>query len=91
VLYDKRGMPVLVIKYFASLRETLGLEQEKIDFVEGDSIRDIQLMLSSRSPDWSKNIMDSELIVSLNQEVVDLSELVSNGDEIAFFPPVTGG
>ena len=82
---------MLVIKYFASLRETLGLEQEKIDFVEGDSIRDIQLMLSSRSPDWSKNIMDSELIVSLNQEVVDLSELVSNGDEIAFFPPVTGG
>ena len=82
---------MIKIKYFASLREALDVDQEMIDFVEGRSISDIQVMLSDRSPVWSKSILDSNLIVSINQEVSDKSNLVSDCDEIAFFPPVTGG
>ena len=57
--------------------------------VEGTTVRDLIELISSEHPSFRS--MESSLMVSVNQTYVDRMELLNDGDEVAFIPPVSGG
>ena len=80
------------ILFFASLREQLDSEGEQWSSLEGtETAGDIKQQFQSRGEPWQSALASERLIISLNQEVVDTNAKVKLGDELAFFPPVTGG
>ena len=84
---------MLSIHYFASTREKVGIAKESIEF-DGSisSVASLIDHLSLRHVGFKQaNENANKLLVSVNQSVVDKSYSLSDGDEIAFFPPMTGG
>lgn len=77
-------MPVC-IKYFASLSERLGRVEDTITPENGMTVADVWNQVT-RGEEFSPNILSA-----VNQEYVDRAHIISDGDEVAFFPPVTGG
>ena len=73
------------VRFFASLREQLGY---------GDAELDMQPHLTANDV-WNLSTqgvsMPANTLVAVNQEYVSLNETIQDGDEVAFFPPVTGG
>jgi molybdopterin synthase sulfur carrier subunit len=79
--------------YFASLREKVNSEQEQLELPQ-DVIRVDQLkgLLARRGGSWGEAFTaSSALLVSVNQQMANDQSSIQNTDEIAFFPPVTGG
>ncbi|MBC8508854.1 MAG: molybdopterin converting factor subunit 1 [Chloroflexi bacterium] len=79
--------------YFASLRERLDCEQEQLDLPqEVVTVADLKSLLAVRDSRWNEAFSsDSRLLVSVNQQMANAQSAIKNDDEIAFFPPVTGG
>ena len=78
--------------FFASLRETLGTGDEQLELP--DSVNDVATLtnwLQDRGENWDSALSDPRLHVAINQEIVKQDAPVTDGDEIAWFPPVTGG
>lgn len=73
------------VKFFASLREQLGRDGEEIDSSTCNTVADVWEQVSG-SPTMPKN-----LLAAVNLKYVSVSHAVHDGDEVAFFPPVTGG
>ncbi|MEA3411439.1 MAG: MoaD/ThiS family protein [Pseudomonadota bacterium] len=76
---------MITVKYFASLRERMGREQ---DTLEPERIRTARDVWDSVSENGDP---PGNLLVAVNHEYADLAVAVNDGDEVAFFPPVTGG
>jgi len=72
------------VKFFASLRETLGMDSASIDAKAGITIRQIWDQVTSE--DYPANTL-----CAINMDYAKPDDVVSDGDEVAFFPPVTGG
>ena len=87
-------MAIIKIHYFASVRERLNQAEEQLVLPEEvSSIEDQIEHLQIINPSF-KSVMDSskKILVAVNQTVVvDLDYKLSEGDEVAFFPPMTGG
>ena len=87
-------MTIINIHYFASVRERLNQAEEQLMSPEEvASIEDLIEHLQIINPSF-KSVMDSskKILVAVNQTViVDLDYKLSEGDEVAFFPPMTGG
>ena len=81
------------ILYFAWVREATGKSEEDLLLPEGVStVSDLVTWLKQRDESFRKAFSDESLVrVAVNQEYVGLNFLISNEDEVAFFPPVTGG
>lgn len=78
------------IRYFASIREALG-PVETVDGFDG-TVGDLRALLRSRSPAHAQVLApDRALRCALNQTLCTERDVVSDGAEVAFFPPVTGG
>ena len=81
------------IVYFAWVREHIGASQEDIE-LPGDAatVGDLVAHLRGLSPGHDRALSDMKVVrVAVNREYSGLDAAVSDGDEIAFFPPVTGG
>ena len=80
------------ILYFARLAETLGLKSEQIDVTDCSTVNDLVDLLRTRGEPY-QSAFDGEtrVLVAVNQEMSEPGAEISNNDEIAFFPPVTGG
>ena len=83
----------LTILYFAWLRERVGTARQELPRPEGvATIDDLIRYLSGQSPGHAEAFRaDNKVRCSVNQEFVDRTSPVGPGDEIGFFPPVTGG
>ena len=83
----------LELRFFASLREGLGLSTESIITpAEVKTIADLRNYLAQRGNPWAEVLASSKVIrCALNQEMVSDSTSLVEGAEVAFFPPVTGG
>ena len=83
----------LELRFFASLREGLGLSAESVTTpAEVQTIADLRAHLMQRGNPWSEVLASNKVIrCALNQEMVSDSALLVEGAEVAFFPPVTGG
>lgn len=80
------------ILFFASLREKLGVGAEDVSLPDGvDTVGKLREFLAQRGGDWSSISVDTRLRAAVNQRMADATMPVGEGDEVAFFPPVTGG
>jgi molybdopterin converting factor subunit 1 len=83
----------LTILYFAWLRERAGAAREEVWLPEG--VRTVSALvdfLAARSAGHEAAFRNRRTVrVAVNQEFADPSSAVRPGDEVAFFPPVTGG
>ena len=77
------------MRYFASLREIVGLNEETLTLPEGASVSDVRLMLLSRYPRLQP-IME-RCACSVNHGYVSSETTLQEGDEMVFIPPVGGG
>jgi molybdopterin converting factor subunit 1 len=83
----------LTILYFAWLRERIGSSQEEL-LLPADikTVSDLVEYLSARGAGYAAAFRNRRTIrCAVNQEFADPGHMISPGDEIAFFPPVTGG
>jgi molybdopterin synthase sulfur carrier subunit len=83
----------LELRFFASLREALGISQESVTIPASvKTIADLRLYLIERGNPWAGVLAEGKVLrCALNQQMVDASTLLQDGAEVAFFPPVTGG
>ena len=81
------------VLYFASVREKLGKDAEEIDVPAGvATIAGLRSHLRSRGGAWAEALADAKLLrTALNLDMVQPTAAIKAGDEVAFFPPVTGG
>ncbi len=79
--------------YFSWMREQVGQAQEHLTIPEGvDTVSSLITVLKTRSDGHAKAFANiSRIRIAVNQEHVQADHPVSDSDEIAFFPPVTGG
>lgn len=84
---------MITLLYFARLREALGTGREQIDLPAGAStLGALRAQLSQRGEAWSREMAAGRnLRAAVNQEIAGPDTPVKDGDEVAFFPPVTGG
>ncbi len=78
----------LTVKFFARYREALGVDSMN---VEGDfaTVEDVRALLAKR--DGAEVLSEQNLMCARNEDLCQLDEPVVDGDEVAFFPTVTGG
>ena len=81
------------ILYFASLAETLGLKSEQLELpVDCQSVAELVALLRTRGEPFDGTFDGAaRVLVAVNQEMGDSDMPIGDGDEIALFPPVTGG
>ena len=79
--------------YFAWIRTRLGVSEESIDVPPDiENVRGLIDWLINQGDAYKSVFSDLSLLrVAVNQEYVDLDHTVTSDDEVAFFPPVTGG
>ena len=78
----------VTVKFFARYREALGVDPVK---VEGDfaTVDDVRALLAQR--EGADVLSEQNLMCARNEDLCQLDEPISDGDEVAFFPTVTGG
>ena len=76
----------VTVRYFANMRDRMGRAEETVS-LDGDSVtvEDLWGKLSSQGT------LPDNLLIAVNMEYTDSTRVLKNGDEVAFFPPVTGG
>lgn len=78
------------VLFFASLKETTGQDSLSVMLSDVKLSKLIEQIISDH-PTWSEALTAPNIIVSVNKEIVLDDILISQGDEVAFLPPVTGG
>ena len=73
------------IKYFASLRDQLGRSEDRLTPQSELTVAELWSTL------WPDRALPPQMLAAVNLEYTPLDQPVRDGDEVAFFPPVTGG
>ena len=83
----------MTLLYFASLRESLGCSREQVQLPGGTpTVSSLLDQLRSREGRWTEAFAPGKSWrVAVNQQMANLATPLKPGDEVAFFPPVTGG
>ncbi|MCZ6846926.1 MAG: molybdopterin converting factor subunit 1 [Alphaproteobacteria bacterium] len=81
------------VLYFAWLRQRIGVAMEEFDLpADVDDVGDLIGWLTAKGPGYAKGFAEPHVIrAAVNFEYVPFDHKLSNTDEVAFFPPVTGG
>lgn len=75
----------ITVKFFASLREQIGIESTTRPYREGVTPADLWHEVVAGRP------LPGNVLVAVNMDYAGPDQLLADGDEVAFFPPVTGG
>jgi len=73
------------VYYFASLKEHVGSSEHELDFTQSLTVKDVWFQANPAL------VLPKNTLAAINMDYVDWDSLVSDGDVLAFFPPVTGG
>ncbi len=81
------------LRFFASLREAVGTAQESLELpADVNTAGQVRDYLRSRGGVWAEALADGRALrIACNQQMAEPSTPVTEGCELAFFPPVTGG
>ncbi len=84
---------MIKVLFFARLREALGVASEELALPsKAHNVADLMAHLAARGGVWQQQFDGCvQIRAALNQELVANTAAIKAGDEIAFFPPVTGG
>ena len=82
---------MVTVLFFAQLKEQLGCDKIELQTDHINTINDVYLKLQQLQPNWQQVLKDTLLLCAVNQNMADFETDIHDGDEIAFFPPVTGG
>ena len=78
--------------FIASIREDLGLNETEVALDGPSTVADlVKLLVECHGAKWSEALSRENTLVAVNQTMVDDQHTIHAGDEVAFFPPVTGG
>jgi MoaD family protein len=79
----------IVVKYFALFRDIAGTDQDTVVIAEGLSVSELLETIRTKYPDMEKTKRD--VLVSVNRNFATHEVKLKDGDEVAIFPPVSGG
>jgi molybdopterin synthase sulfur carrier subunit len=81
------------LRFFASVREALGTAEEVVDVPEGvATVGDVRAWLRTRGGAWADALAEGRTLrMACNHVMIEPSTRLTEGCEVAFFPPVTGG
>jgi len=80
------------LRFFASVRELVGTAQEVLEVAEPLTVGEVRNLLIARGGNWEYALAQGRALrMAHNQVMCDAGTVIADGDEVAFFPPVTGG
>ena len=81
------------VLFFASIREAVGTSELELE--HSDELVDVAALrsqlLAANDQSWAAALTADNVVLAVNQDVVEPDHPLRDGDEVAFFPPVTGG
>lgn len=81
---------MIQIHFFAQIRERVGAANLNYEYAGERTVAEIKQQLVSRGEQW-KILNQQDVLCAVNQTLCGLDTNINDGDEVAFFPPVTGG
>lgn len=78
------------VLFFAQVRELVGTDRLELP-AQYHNVEALRSHLAQQSDRWALALESGKLLASVNQTLVSMQHPVRAGDEVAFFPPVTGG
>lgn len=81
---------MIKVLFFAQVRELVGCESLTLES-EFQSVEALRQQLAARGDRWALALEEGRLLAAVNQTLVSFDHPVVSGDEVALFPPVTGG
>ena len=75
----------ITVKFFASLRENIGRDGDSVDATRASTAGEVWRVATD------DRALPPNTLIAINMEYADAAQPVKDGDEVAFFPPVTGG
>lgn len=81
------------LRFFAGIREALGVSQETVTLpAHVQTVGEVRSFLRERGGAWAEALAEGRALrMACNQQMTDAAARLSEGCEVAFFPPVTGG
>lgn len=78
------------VLFFAQIRELIGCDRLTLP-ADVATVAELRRTLAARGDRWALALEDEKVLTAVNQSLVDMQHPLRAGDEVAFFPPVTGG
>jgi len=83
---------MITVLYFAGIREKIGVAKESMQLPpDANTVAALAIALCARGEKWAEALGVASVKVAVNQTMALPNTVVQDGDEVAFFPPVTGG
>ena len=81
---------MITVLFFAQVKELVGQSQIDVE-ASVNTAEELRQQLALRGDKWQLVLESGKLLVAVNQTICPLDTEIKDGDEVAFFPPVTGG
>jgi sulfur-carrier protein len=79
------------VLFFANIKEILGQSELEIELKSGTKVEQLTELLAEKGPNWARLFNNESIKVAVNHELVNPDQILKAADEVAYFPPVTGG
>lgn len=81
---------MIKVLFFAQVRELIDCDKLQLEATFSD-VEQLRAQLAAKSERWALALESGKLLAAVNQTLVSFDHPLTDGDEVAFFPPVTGG
>lgn len=82
---------MITVLFFAKVRDQLQTAKIQVPYTKAIDVQQLLVDLQQRGEVWRITLTQQNLLVAVNQVMAKLEQPLNDGDEVAFFPPVTGG